>query len=141
VANRNFRIDRRGSSKIRVRSSWQGQTASTALRGAGWQGLVDTMEAVFEETQRQVPRLTNQLAESGRIVYDQSKGRASIVYGDSERRHGNRSPSQAYARRQHEDMTLKHPRGGKAKFVEDPMKESGALLERNLRRRIRDRLR
>lgn len=34
--------------------------------------------------------------------------------------------STPYARRQHEEVTWKHPRGGKAKYMSDPLKANSA---------------
>lgn len=37
-----------------------------------------------------------------------------------------------YAARQHEETTWRHPKGGKAKYLEDPMKEMAGRAERLL---------
>jgi hypothetical protein len=137
---RNFKIDKLGSNTFSVRGSWQGQTLSDLFRRAGFQAMRDTIQQVYDQSQREVPRDSEQLAESGRIVEDPEAGRVSVVYGDSERHNGNAQPSSTYARVQHEDTTLAHPRGGKAKFVEDPLKASVPDFERNLRRRIEEAL-
>ena len=42
-----------------------------------------------------------------------------------------------YAVKQHEDLTLKHPRGGKAKFLEDNVKQDSALYAERIARRLR----
>lgn len=43
-----------------------------------------------------------------------------------------------YAARQHEGLNYRHPMGGKAKYLEDPMKESLDLWRRMLEDDIRD---
>jgi len=42
-----------------------------------------------------------------------------------------------YARRQHEDLTLNHPRGGKAKYLEDPFKRNAKKVERLAELRVK----
>ncbi len=42
-----------------------------------------------------------------------------------------------YARRQHEDLTLNHPRGGKAKYLEDPFKRNAKKVERLVVQRVK----
>lgn len=37
-----------------------------------------------------------------------------------------------YAARQHEERSYKHPRGGKAKYLEDPMRAMAGQVERRL---------
>lgn len=37
-----------------------------------------------------------------------------------------------YAARQHEETTWQHPKGGKAKYLEDPMKEMAGKFDRRL---------
>lgn len=45
--------------------------------------------------------------------------------------------STVYAARQHEEVTWKHPKGGKAKYLEDPLKEMAARYEAALAAAIR----
>ena len=58
------------------------------------------------------------LRERGRVDVDV---RAGAVVGTV-------SYNTAYAKRQHEDLTLKHPRGGKAKFLEGNLGRARAQL-------------
>lgn len=43
----------------------------------------------------------------------------------------------AYAKKQHEDQRLKHPRGGKAKYLEDEIKAEIPTLAGKLAQRLR----
>lgn len=44
----------------------------------------------------------------------------------------------AYAHRQHEELTWKHPKHGKAKFLEDPMNEARDGFDERVGKRIND---
>lgn len=71
------------------------------------------MEIVKTRALELVPRLTNELADSAEIVRV-AAGAAPTV--------GLRF-STPYAKKQHEDMRLKHPRGGQAKYEEQALDE------------------
>jgi hypothetical protein len=49
--------------------------------------------------------------------------------------------STPYAARQHEELDWEHPKGGKAKFLEDPLKRHGAQIERIVGKVIKQGLR
>lgn len=42
-----------------------------------------------------------------------------------------------YAVRQHEDLTYRHPQGGKAKYLEDPLKENLDRYVQHIRKKVR----
>jgi len=44
----------------------------------------------------------------------------------------------AYAHRQHEETTWKHPKHGKAKYLEDPMNEARSGFDERVGKRIND---
>lgn len=46
--------------------------------------------------------------------------------------------SSAYAHRQHEELTWKHPKHGKAKYLEDPMNEARDGFDERVGKRIND---
>lgn len=106
-----------------VEGAWHGdalaqrvqQAAQEAARAIGGEVLADALT--------QVPRDTEQLAESG-VVEDLEAGiGVRVTFGkDAITKPAAGAPSSYYAIKQHEDMTLNHPRGGKAKYLEDPTK-------------------
>lgn len=92
---------------------------------------------ILEESLRQVPRDTGTLASTA--FYDVSRRMATKNYtyegvvgyagmagvGSSHDRLNPKSGSMAsrYAFRVHEDLSALHPKGGKAKFLEDPVRQ------------------
>lgn len=82
---------------------------------AALRGLSDGGEFILEESQRQVPIEEAVLEGSGTVTVErgQTRDEVSVSYDTP------------YAVRQHEDTTLRHDEGRKAKYLEDPMKEHG----------------
>lgn len=68
-----------------------------------------------------VPRDTGALAESGRVTREEGPG-AAVVY-DAIAPDG-----YCYAAIQHERTDYKHPRGGQAKYLEQPMHSSAPAI-------------
>lgn len=70
-----------------------------------------------------VPVDTGQMRDSGHVV-EEAPGVAAVVY--------TRTPDEGgdfnVAALQHEDMTLNHPNGGQAKYLEDPMNADGPAV-------------
>ncbi len=75
-------------------------------------------EVLLAASQPLVPVDTGELLASGRVVDDGES--AKVVY-DAVAPDG-----YPYGIRQHEDLTLNHPNGGQAKFLEAPMHSHGA---------------
>lgn len=73
-------------------------------------------EDLLGEAQRQVPRDEGTLAGTGTAEVEQH---GSLVTGRV-------TFSTPYARKQHEDLTLNHPKGGKAKYLEEPLTSESA---------------
>ena len=94
---------------------------------------------ILEESLKQVPRDTNSLASTGfyevrrrtavkGYTYEGVVGYAGMAgAGRSYDRVNPKSGAlvSAYAYKVHEDLTAEHPNGGKAKFLEDPVREYG----------------
>lgn len=90
-----------------------------ALRSVG-------TEKIYEPSQALVPVETGALRDSGRIraTTAQSRGVSlKISYGGSE------AP---YAVIIHEDLRLKHPNGGSAKYLERPLMQAKPTIGRDL---------
>lgn len=76
-------------------------------------------QVILNASQPQVPVEEGVLKASGRTV---SEGLTSyITYGRDDDGDSKHAPSNQYAVKQHEDLTLNHPNGGNGKFLEDPM--------------------
>jgi hypothetical protein len=97
---------------------WLGDGVARAVREAHKKGLTDAAEHILEESNRVIPHDEGTLMRSGSVDVDETMGEASISYDTP------------YAARQHEDQTLSHPNGRKAKFLESALKErSDAAVE------------
>lgn len=95
---------------------------------------------VLTESLKQVPRNTGLLASTGFYEVQRNRGTKRYTYqgvvgyaskagaGAKHDRYNASSKSMVsdYALRVHEDLGAKHPNGGKAKFLEDPVRAYGA---------------
>ncbi len=73
---------------------------------------------VFDRSQDLVPVDTKELKKSGELhepVIDGNSVSVELSYGNA--------ATAEYAERIHEDLEMNHPRGGKAKFLEEPFLE------------------
>lgn len=79
-------------------------------------------ETILEASKPLVPVDTRSLQDSGHVDTPSSSGTLATVtirYGGTVGRQG-RVP-ETYAIRLHEDLSMNHPRGGQAKFLETPL--------------------
>lgn len=74
-------------------------------------------EVILGESQKLVPVDTGTLKESGTVNADKKINMVTISYNTP------------YARKQHEDNTLVHPKGGQAKYLEQSFNEKSKELE------------
>ena len=88
--------------------TWNGDRAVAAVEGAVQAGLRDASEYVRGEAQQQAPIDTGILRGSAAAQLVGTM-RAAISFNTP------------YAVRQHEELSYRHPRGGKAKYLEDPL--------------------
>lgn len=86
------------------------------LFDAAMDGAVDLMEHGLEVSGREVPIEEGTLTRSGTVSVDRANGVIQISYDTP------------YAIVQHEDQSLRHDDGRKAKYLEDPMLQSVAPL-------------
>lgn len=81
--------------------------ADQAVREAAARGLRDAAEHVLDVSNKAAPRDTGEMVKSGEVSKVAStRLQATVSY------------SKYYAPFVHEDMTARHPKGGKAKFLE-----------------------
>ena len=110
---------------------WFAAVRSGDAENALTQALTEEMQIVFRQSQREVPVRTGALKGSGRIDGPRHTGPGQVTvevgYGGA---------ASAYARVQHNDRSLRHPGGGKAGFVSDPVLERTKTLRRNLSTRM-----
>lgn len=81
---------------------------------AAFDAALDLMEHGAEESTRQVPIEEGTLTRSAHVSVDQANGVVQVSYDTP------------YAVVQHEDQSLRHDAGRKAKYLEDPMLHSVA---------------
>lgn len=94
-------------------------TEEQIIKGAV-RGMRTTAQNILGESQKLVPVDTGTLQESGNVKVNQNALTATISYNTP------------YALKQHEDATLKHPKGGEAKYLERPFNEKKGELENNV---------
>lgn len=80
-------------------------------------------DVILDASQPGVPVEEGVLKASGRVVPDGIS--AVITYGHDNDGGADHAPSNQYAIKQHEDMTLNHPNGGGAKWLEQAMHTAG----------------
>ncbi|MFI6814429.1 HK97 gp10 family phage protein [Nonomuraea sp. NPDC050328] len=89
-----------------------------AVHDAAAKGLKKALEHLLQKSREQVPHEEGTLERSGTVVVDEGELVGAVSYDTP------------YAIIQHEDLTLKHDEGRKAKYLEDPAdEERGAMLE------------
>ncbi|GGM76925.1 hypothetical protein GCM10012275_54500 [Longimycelium tulufanense] len=101
-----------------VRIRWNGAAIKGAAHAGAARGLRTAAEHVLTESRRVVPIEEGTLERSGVASVDETNLRAAVTYDTP------------YAVRQHEDLTLRHDPGRKAKYLEDPLtRETGTVHE------------
>lgn len=121
-----------------VKKAWKGAQLIAQLEQVGFQCAVEIAGEILNAALPLVPRDTEQLAQSGKVAADYNEGVVVVSFGDNELRHGNKVPSNRYATVQHEDMTLKHPKGGQAKYLEQPFREIGGRYTEEIAKAYKD---
>ena len=81
------------------------------IAAAAFKGIKKLGEVILGESQKLVPVDTGVLKDSGTVQSNKREQSVTISYNTP------------YARKQHEDNTLNHPRGGQAKYLERPFNE------------------
>ncbi|GAA0638251.1 hypothetical protein GCM10010174_70130 [Kutzneria viridogrisea] len=108
-----------------VKIKWNGDIASKAAREAAVKGLALAAEHVLQVSRTEVPLEEGTLERSGVASVDEANLRAAISYDTP------------YAVRQHEDMSLRHDEGRKAKYLEGPLHSEAETVQEIVAAQIR----
>lgn len=92
-------------------------------------------DRIFQESQLEVPRKTGALAESGKVDKSDPE-KVTISYGGTINPVTGQSTDD-YAVKIHEDLNLRHPNGGKAKYLQDPFFRNIENIKKNVTKKVR----
>jgi hypothetical protein len=87
---------------------WYGDQVKTAIMATALETLHDGGRAILTEAIEETPILSGTLRRSGTVTDALMESAVYVSFNTP------------YAIKQHEDLTLNHPDGGKAKYLEDP---------------------
>lgn len=105
---------------------WNGSAAKKAAHQAGMKALYKCAEAILAEAIDEVPLESGTLERSGAIT---ESGNSAYI-----------SFNTPYARKQHEDLTLRHVEGRKAKYLEDPFNRKKEKVRKYILRKVKEAL-
>jgi hypothetical protein len=108
---------------------WDGETVGEKMIAGAARGLHILGEHVLAISNDRVPFDEATLQRSGEVHVDEQTLEASITYDTP------------YAVRQHEDLTLNHPNGRRAKYLESAWRENAHLAPELIGNQIRRALR
>lgn len=92
-----------------AKKSWfDAKAAKQLAKKAGMKALREGAESILTESINETPVLSGTLRRSGTVTDAPREDSVYISYNTP------------YARRQHEELSYRHPGGGKAKYLEDP---------------------
>lgn len=91
------------------RLEWNGDEIAALLQAASFDGTELAAEYLLGESNAIIPHEEGDLERSGEVSSDESTGEVVVSY------------DRPYAVKQHEDLTLRHDEGRKAKYLETPM--------------------
>lgn len=107
--------------------SWNGVHAKAVARSASREGLRKAGEHLLAESAKQTP------VREGILI---GTGQVSVLDDHTTAVHYNTD----YAIRQHEELTWRHPQGGKAKYLEDPLNSERETLKALIASTVKDSL-
>lgn len=103
------------------------------IRDYAQRGMMDGAADIYSESQKQTPVDDHELVLGARISSDGNQSnKLQVVIS-----YGNNDVSSEYAVIQHEDMSLNHPNGGNAKFLENAFNQNTNLVLARIRQEIR----
>jgi len=99
--------------------------------------IKDEAKELLEESKEQVPVLTGALKNSGRVFSERND--VIVAYGGVMMHEaGGEQDTSKYAIPQHERLDYNHPRGGKAKYLEDPFKKRVGTIVARVNAKIKE---
>jgi len=108
---------------------WLGGLITKEIDKAIMSGTYLGAEAVLKESKEEVPHESGTLERSGAVTEVRSESAVYVSYNTP------------YARRQHEDLTLNHEEGRKAKYLEDPYNRNIDKIQKLINLKIQEALR
>ena len=114
-----------------VRNTYIGDRRLKALiMNAAEAGVKETAGEVLDQAVQDAPILNSDLKESGQMDPPIKTANGITIYITF----GNESVP--YAKKQHEETTFNHPRGGKAKYLEDAVKMHTHELKKSIEKQL-----
>lgn len=104
---------------------WYGREVSAKLRAAAADGLLEAAEELRKDSQAEAPVQEGTMILSAEASVDRRALKAAVSYDTP------------YAPKQHEDRSLQHRNGRKAKFLEDPAERNAGRYLGHVSDRIR----
>ena len=108
---------------------WNGRQIDQVVTRALAAGLYEAAEMVGEESDRTAPIEEGTLIRSRSVTIDEANAVAAIAYDTP------------YAARQHEDLTLNHDAGRRAKFLEQSLRVNADRGMHHVAGRVREAMR
>ena len=145
-----------------AKDKWRTKEAVKIAEEAGLKALRTGAEAILTEAIDEAPVDTGTLRRSGTVTVGNLPKNPGQIYQDArpveeggqEKEHKDAFPEPVgkekavyisfntpYARRQHEEVGYNHPRGGKAKYLEDPFNRNKKKVVKYAELRIKKALR
>ena len=139
-----------------AKNKWRIKEAVKLAEEAGLKALRTSAEAILTEAINETPIDTGTLRRSGTVTVGALPGGAQVyeaAESGSDMKDAFPGPvgkekavyisfNTPYARRQHEELDYEHPRGGKAKYLEDPFnrlkKKVVKMAELRIKKALRD---
>jgi len=97
---------------------WHGEEAERLIRQAAMEAINTGAEAILTDAIDEAPIKSGTLRRSGGVSWGLDRESVYVSF------------STPYARRQHEELDYRHPRGGKAKYLEDPFNRLKVKVQR-----------
>ena len=113
---------------MQVSIVWFGDRVKQSSRAGAELGLRRASEHVLTEANRTVPWDQGPLERSGNTDVDRRRLEASIYYDTP------------YARRQHEELGWRHPKKGRAKWLERTLGEQASMVNQIVAKAMKDAL-
>jgi len=108
---------------------WHGEEAERLIRQAAMEAINTGAEAILTDAIDETPVDTGTLRRSGGVSWGLDRESVYVSFNTP------------YARRQHEELDYRHPRGGKAKYLETPFNANKKKVIKYAERKIKEALR